>query len=151
MIKLFARRNFAKQVSQINLASTLSQDEYIAVIDENDEPTGEIVTRAEMRKHNLWHRSTSIFVINEFQQFLLNKRSMNKDYCPGWLDTAFGGIISAHEMKNPDLAALREAEEEMGVPGLSVWHSLRLLTCCTTTFWRERARSIRRVSFTRAL
>ena len=40
---------------------------------------------------------------------------MAKDYCPGWLDTAFGGIVSAEEMLDIDLAAKREAEEEMGI------------------------------------
>ena len=43
---------------------------------------------------------------------------MAKDYCPGWLDTAFGGIVSADEMNFVDLAAKREAEEEMGIPNI---------------------------------
>ena len=68
-----------------------------------------------MRRFGKWHRSTSIFVINEHLQFCLNKRSSAKDYCPGWLDTAFGGIVSASEMDDVDGAALREAEEEMGI------------------------------------
>ena len=72
-----------------------------------------------MREHNLWHRSTSIFVIDEFQNMCVNKRSKKKDYYPGYLDPSFGGIVGIEEMDKVDLSALREAEEEMGVPNLS--------------------------------
>ena len=72
-----------------------------------------------MREHNLWHRSTTIFVIDEHQRFCINKRSHSKDYCPGWLDTGFGGVVGAQEMDDVDSAALREAEEEMGIKGLN--------------------------------
>jgi 8-oxo-dGTP pyrophosphatase MutT (NUDIX family) len=71
-----------------------------------------------MRRFNMWHRSTSIFVIDEHHKFCINKRSKNKDYFPGYLDLAFGGIVSASEIDNVDLAALREAEEEMGIKDL---------------------------------
>ena len=78
-----------------------------------------MVTRQEMRRHNLWHRSTSIFVIDEHHKFCVNKRSKNKDYYPGYLDLVFGGIVAADEMADVDNSALREAEEEMGIPNLS--------------------------------
>ena len=102
----------------VNLKSTLSPDEFIAIVDEHDEPTGQVTTRHQMREHNLWHRSTAIFVIDEHLRFCLNKRSHFKDYCPGWLDTSFGGIVGAHEIDDVDGAALREAEEEMGIARL---------------------------------
>ena len=44
---------------------------------------------------------------------------MKKDYCPGWLDLSFGGVVNADEMNDVDGAALREAEEEMGISNLS--------------------------------
>ena len=125
MMKLTRHKPFLKRCmsyhhkSNVNLDSTLSADEFISVIDEHDNPTGEVVTRAEMRKHNLWHRSTAVFVINELQEFCLNKRSKDKDYCPGFLDTSFGGIVAANEISNVDLSAKREAEEEMGLEDLS--------------------------------
>ena len=72
-----------------------------------------------MRQGNLWHRSTTIFVIDEKHRFCVSKRSKEKDYCPGWLDLAFGGLVNAEEMDNMDLSALREAEEEMGIDGLN--------------------------------
>ena len=72
-----------------------------------------------MREHNLWHRSTSIFIIDEFQRICVNKRSKKKDYYPSYLDPAFGGVVGAEEMDTVDLAALREAQEEMGITNLS--------------------------------
>ena len=78
-------------------------------MDDDDEFTGQVVTRQEMRQHNLLHRSTSIFVYDEDYRFCINKRSRRKDYCPGWLDLAFGGIVGVEEMKDIDKAALREA------------------------------------------
>ena len=115
-------KNLRRQFS-INLNSNLSPNEFISIIDSNDVETGEIVTRAEMRKHNLWHRSTSIFVINQFQEICVNKRSMSKDYYPGWLDLSFGGVVTSDEMKNPDLSARREASEELGIPDI---HKIKL-------------------------
>ena len=55
----------SKNQSSINLESSLSPDEYVGIIDEDDNDTGEIMTRREMRMYGKWHRSTSIFVINE--------------------------------------------------------------------------------------
>ena len=79
---------------------------------------GKNAPRRQVREHNLWYRSTSIFVIDEKHRFCVNKRSFRKDYCPGWIDLAFGGLVGAEEMKNIDAAALREAQEEMGLPNI---------------------------------
>ena len=78
------------------------------------------MSRGEMRKYRLWHRSASIFVINEFQEFCINKRSSKKDYCPGWLDLSFGGVLN---VENPDIGAKREAEEDMGIKDI---HKIKL-------------------------
>ena len=67
------------------------------------------------REENLWHRSTSIFVINQTKKFIVQKRSLQKDYCPGFIDLAAGGVIGADDM-DEDLSAAREVEEELGIP-----------------------------------
>jgi 8-oxo-dGTP pyrophosphatase MutT (NUDIX family) len=54
-------------------------------------------------------------VINEKKQFVVQKRSMQKDYCPGFIDLAAGGIVTMAE-QNPDEGAAREVEEELGIP-----------------------------------
>lgn len=63
----------------------------------------------------MWHRSTSIFVINQSKKFIVQKRSLNKDYCPGYIDLAAGGVIGAEDI-DEDLSAAREVEEELGIP-----------------------------------
>ena len=105
--------------SQINFGSQLSSEEFIGIIDQDDNETGQVTTRKQMRELNLWHRVAALLVVDEKNNICINKRSMQKDYCPGWLDLTFGGIVSADEIKNPDLAALREAEEELGIPNIS--------------------------------
>ena len=76
-----------------------------------------------MRELRLWYRCTAIFVVREepggnATQFLISKRSQQKDICPGWLDLGFGGIVTADEIFDVDGSAKREAEEEMGLPDL---------------------------------
>lgn len=51
--------------------------------------------------------------------YLISKRSSQKDICPGWLDLGFGGIVTVQEIFDVDGSALREAQEEMGLPDLS--------------------------------
>ena len=38
---------------------------------------------------------------------------MKKDYCPGFIDLAAGGVIGAGE--DEDISAIREVEEELGI------------------------------------
>ena len=97
----------------------MDKDEYVALVDEDDRVTGEVVPREEISKHNLWFRRTAIFLIDEEHRFCVSKRSMAKEYCPGCLDLAFGGIVNASEINDVDLSAKREAEEETGLPDLS--------------------------------
>ena len=51
MLNKIIKRSFNTKVSQsvINLNSTLSRDEYIGIVDEDDNFTGEVMTRYEMR------------------------------------------------------------------------------------------------------
>ena len=60
----------------------------------------------------MWHRTTSIFLIDEQHRFCVNKRPT------GWLHLSFGGEVLENEMDNIDLSAKREAEET-GLPDLS--------------------------------
>ncbi|TNV73157.1 hypothetical protein FGO68_gene2666 [Halteria grandinella] len=108
-----AKPPIATPPSSLNLASTLAQDELILVVDDQDQPMRS-ASRLEMRQNNLWHRSTSIFTINEEQKFIVQKRSMNKDYCPGFIDLAAGGVV-AFQDTDIDLSAARELEEELGI------------------------------------
>jgi hypothetical protein len=54
-------------------------------------------------------------VINAKRQFVVQKRSKNKDYCPGFIDLASGGVVGMADT-DPDVNAAREIEEELGIP-----------------------------------
>jgi len=47
------------------------KDELIAVLDENGVKTGEVVSRKEIHKNGLWHRSIVVAIINENNEILL--------------------------------------------------------------------------------
>lgn len=87
--------------------------ELVLVVDEDtNKPVGE-ATRKEMREQNLWHRSSFVFVQNQKGEFVVTVRSMAKEYYPGGLDLAAGGVMGPDETN--ELNAARELEEELGI------------------------------------
>ena len=85
--------------------------EYLDIVDENGNYTGELLERKEVHKKNLLHNEISIFVINEKGEVLLEKRSPNKKNNPNkW------GLVAGHveHLESISDAALRELEEEIG-------------------------------------
>ena len=71
----------------------------VLVVDEDNNVVGS-AKRKEVRIQNLWHRASYIFVYEkrEGQTYILvQKRSMKKDYCPGYFDLANGGVVGADE------------------------------------------------------
>lgn len=73
-------------------------------------------TRQHMREQRLRHRATYIVVHNGMGQILVQRRSQNKDYLPGWLDATAGGVVQSGEALLE--SARREAEEELGIAGI---------------------------------
>ena len=53
--------------------------ELIDVLDENGVKTGKIVTRSEVHKKGLWHRSIVVAIVNENNQILMQQRSYKKE------------------------------------------------------------------------
>ncbi|MCI6265915.1 MAG: NUDIX domain-containing protein [Erysipelotrichaceae bacterium] len=86
--------------------------EYIQIVDKNGNFTGEIKEREEVHHKNLLHNEISIFIINDKNEVLLEKRSPNKKYSPNKWGLC-GGHVSAHE--SLEEAALREGKEELGL------------------------------------
>ncbi|MGE0877208.1 MAG: NUDIX domain-containing protein [Acidimicrobiia bacterium] len=74
------------------------------------------VTRAEMRRRNLRHRSVGIVVTDGAGRVLVHRRADDKDVWPGRWDLAVGGVLGAGESYAD--AATRELAEEIGVEGL---------------------------------
>jgi len=86
--------------------------EMLDVLAENGIKTGETIDRKEAHKKGVWHRSARIWLINNNQEVLLQKRALGKTY-PGLWDLSCGGHISAG---NASLyTAVTEIKEELGV------------------------------------
>ena len=87
--------------------------ELVEVVEE-DGRVLETVTRAEMRRRRLRHRTVFVAVVDpDDRRLLVHRRAEWKDTAPGWWDIAFGGVVAAGEAW--DDAAARELEEEAGV------------------------------------
>ncbi len=71
------------------------------------------VTRAEMRRNNLRHRSTYVVVVNSHHEVVVHQRADWKDVAPGYWDLCFGGVAGVGE--DWLTAAKRELAEEAGL------------------------------------
>ncbi len=69
--------------------------------------------RTEVKRNGDTYRVTYILVFNPAGEILVQKRADYKDWCPGKLDFAAGGIIQYDE--SYQLSAERELFEELGV------------------------------------
>jgi isopentenyldiphosphate isomerase len=88
-------------------------DEYIDIINNSGEISGETCLKSEAHKKGLYHASVHIWIINENNQILIQKRAADKDTFPNLWDISVAGHISAGEL--PINAAIREVEEEVGI------------------------------------
>ena len=70
--------------------------EYLDLVDEKGNPTGEIVSRNAAHREGLLHRTAHVWIVRECDgrtQILLQKRSMKKESFPGLFDTSSAGHI----------------------------------------------------------
>lgn len=90
--------------------------EYLDIVDENGEPTGETVARDDAHRNGIRHRTAHVWIVrrsSDGYDVLLQKRSMQKESFPGMYDTSSAGHIPAGEQ--PLSSALRELSEELGI------------------------------------
>lgn len=85
----------------------------IDILDENGNPTGEVLGRREVHDGGHWHRCVHIWIINSKGELILQKRSTRVANYPGMLDVSAAGHVSAGESKLE--AAVKELGEEVGV------------------------------------
>lgn len=86
-------------------------EEYVILVDENDQPIGEM-EKMEAHRQGLLHRAFSIFIFNSNQELLLQQRAFDKYHCGGlWTNTC-----CSHPRVNEFNAdaAHRRIEEDMG-------------------------------------
>ena len=90
--------------------------EYFDIVDENGQPTGEIIARDVAHRDGIKHRTAHVWVVRKKKNgydILLQKRTLEKDSFPGMYDTSSAGHIPSGE--EPLSSALRELEEELGI------------------------------------
>ena len=87
-------------------------DELVEVVDEHGAVL-RVVTRGEMRAHNLRHRTVAVVVLTSAGEVVAHRRADWKDVWPGRWDVCFGGVTGVGEGWVE--AARRELAEEAGV------------------------------------
>ncbi|BCJ73404.1 putative Nudix hydrolase [Catellatospora sp. IY07-71] len=92
-----------------------SADELLDIVDAHDRVVGQAV-RAEAYARRLTHRCVFVLARDAAGRVFVHRRTPNKLVFPSYYDMWVGGVVGAGE--SYDEAALREAEEELGVTGL---------------------------------
>jgi isopentenyldiphosphate isomerase len=90
-------------------------DEILDIVDENDHIIGQ-ARRGDAYAKGLRHRCVFVFVRDSRGRVFVHRRTARKLVFPSLYDMFVGGVVGAGE--GYDEAALREAEEELGVSGL---------------------------------
>ncbi|WP_228981663.1 NUDIX domain-containing protein [Streptomyces sp. DH12] len=90
-------------------------DELLDVVDEHDEVVGRL-PRGEVYARGLRHRCVFVLARDAEDRIFVHRRTATKLAFPSLYDMFVGGVVGAGE--SYDAAALREAEEELGVRGL---------------------------------
>lgn len=85
--------------------------EYLDILDENGNKTGEVKLRKEVHRDGDYHRSTHVWVINSNGEILLQRRCATKDTYPNMLDISSAGHLVAGD--DSISCALRELKEEL--------------------------------------
>ncbi|MGW2670300.1 NUDIX hydrolase [Streptomyces sp. NPDC001272] len=90
-------------------------DEVLDVVDREDRVTGQ-APRGEVYARGLLHRCVFVQVTDGLGRIFVHRRTASKLVFPARYDMFVGGVLGAGE--EYPRAALREAEEELGVSGL---------------------------------
>ena len=90
--------------------------EFLDIVYENGQPTGETVSRSKAHADGIRHRTAHVWVVRPGESgydVLMQKRSMEKESFPGLYDTSSAGHIPTGS--EPLESALRELNEERGI------------------------------------
>lgn len=87
--------------------------ELLDVLDENGNKTGEVETKEEIYKKGLWHRSVHIWIMNDNQELLVQKRNPFKKTYPNlWAVSSAGHVLAGEDSVE---SGLRELKEELDI------------------------------------
>jgi isopentenyldiphosphate isomerase len=87
--------------------------EYLDVLDTKGNKTGETRSYDECHKKGFIHRAAHVWIMNDKNEILIQKRSKNKEAHPGLWDISAAGHVSAGQTSVE--GAQREVEEEVGL------------------------------------
>ena len=87
--------------------------EYLDILDEKGNKTGEKKPREEVHSKGYWHKVVHIWIINSRKELLVQRRSANKDVYPNKLYISVAGHPVSGEEEIDSIK--REFEEEIGV------------------------------------
>ncbi|MFI9276013.1 NUDIX hydrolase [Kitasatospora sp. NPDC052896] len=90
-------------------------DELLDVVDHQDRVVG-TASRGEVYRRRLTHRCVMVLVRDAAGRIFVHRRSAGKSFAPGAYDVFVGGVVGSGESYRE--AAVREAEEELGVTGV---------------------------------
>ena len=114
-------------------------EEIITLVDKNNTIIGEVARRL-MKFGEDYHRVTYILVFNKNGHLIIQKRTDDKAFCPGYYGVSTGGVVESGESYIE--SAHRELKEEMGFDatltsqgifytegkGFKIWG--KIYTCC---------------------
>ncbi len=72
-----------------------------------------IIDKAIAHKKGLWHKSIHVWIINDNNEVLLQKRCSSKSFYPNYWDCSFSGHVG--ESESCITSAIREGKEEIGL------------------------------------
>ena len=87
--------------------------EYIDIVDELGNLTGEALEKGEAHSLGKWHLTAHVWIYNSNGQILFQKRALSKSTFPGLWDISVAGHISTGE--TVEVGAYREILEEIGL------------------------------------
>ncbi len=86
-------------------------EERLDVLDRFGNLTGKSETKRDIKKGGIWHHTVHVWMLNNENQLLLQRRAVDKSLYPNLWDISVGGHIRSGETK--ERAAIREISEEI--------------------------------------
>lgn len=88
-------------------------DELLDLVNKNDEVVGEVWKSQANSDPGLIHREILVYIFDKHKRLLMQQRSFTKKIYPGkWAETCAGHVMKGEK---PEMAAVRELSEEMGL------------------------------------
>ena len=88
-------------------------DELLEVYTEAGKSTGKLKPRSEVHSTGLWHKTVQVWIMNNKNEVIIQRRQPKKEGSPRKWDVSCGGHCTVGDFSIK--SAIRETEEEMGL------------------------------------